>query len=542
MEKYVITNFTSGMATNTATNMTTSMTSSPKTKVVIAGGGTAGWMSAAALCKLLHKNVEVTLIESEQIGTVGVGEATIPPIRTFHKLLGINEQQLMKATHATFKLGIEFESWRDTPNNDFSQKQNRNINSYIHSFGITGKECWAGEFHHFWLHGLTKGINTPFGDYCYELQAAKQNKFSLPSQQLPQGINYAYHLDAGRYADFLKAFCQSDAKTGVKNAVNRINATITGVNLNPVNGHIDSLTLDNGQTIAGDLFIDCTGFKGLFIEKALHTGFDDWSHYLPCDSAVALQTESDGPLLPYTRSIAHQSGWQWRIPLQHRVGNGLVYCSRYLNDEQAIETLKNNVKGHAITQPRVIKFQTGRRRKGWQKNCVAMGLASGFIEPLESTSIHLIMTAIIRLLRLFPFNGIEQSLIDEYNQKLDSELNSIRDFIVLHYHVTNRQDTPFWRHCQQMEIPASLKHKIELFRNTGRVFLDDGDIFRVDSWVQVMLGQGLTPKHYHRITDTMSDKEFKQFMSGILTQVNQGVSRLPSHEQFVSNYCLATDD
>lgn len=516
------------------------MTTVKKTQVVIAGGGTAGWMNAAALCKLLHRNVEVTLIESEQIGTVGVGEATIPPIRTFHKLLGINEQELMKATHATFKLGIEFESWHKPPNSEFTQQQNRQLNSYIHSFGITGKECWAGEFHHFWLHGLNKGINVPFGDYCYELQAAKQNKFALPSQQMPQGINYAYHLDAGRYADFLRQFCQSDNKTGIKNAVNHVKGTISGVNLNPVNGHIDSLTLDDGQIIAGDLFIDCTGFKGLLIEKALHTGYDDWSHYLPCDSAVAVQTESEGPLLPYTRSIAHQSGWQWRIPLQHRVGNGLVYCSRYLNDEQATKTLLNHVQGHTINQPRVIKFQTGRRRKGWHKNCVAMGLASGFIEPLESTSIHLIMTAIIRLMRLFPFNGIEQSLIDEYNQKLDSELNSIRDFIILHYHVTARKDTPFWRHCQQMEIPASLKHKIELFKQTGRVFLDDGDIFRVDSWVQVMLGQGLTPKQYHHITDTMSDGEFKQFMNGIHTQVNQAVSRLPSHQQFVDSYCLVT--
>ena len=489
-------------------------------KVVIAGGGTAGWMAAAALAKLLGKHLDITLIESDEIGTVGVGEATIPPIRTFHRLLGINEQEMMRETQATFKLGIGFENWGNINDN------------YIHSFGITGKECWAGEFHHFWLHGLQKGHSADFGDYCFELQAARAGKFAL-SPNHP--INYAYHLDATKYAKFLRHFCETKLPEG--SAVNRIEGKIVDVVLNQTNGFIQSVTLNSGQVIEGDLFIDCTGFRGLLIEQALHTGYDDWSHWLPCDSAVAVQTKSTGPALPYTRSIAHDSGWQWRIPLQNRVGNGLVYCSRYMSDAQATDKLLSNIEGDTLNEPRVLKFKTGRRRKGWNKNCVALGLSSGFIEPLESTSIHLIMTGIIRLMRLFPFGGIEQTFIDEYNTKLKTELESIRDFIVLHYNVTNRQDSGFWRHCKQLDIPDSLAHKISLFKQTGRVFLDDGDIFRVDSWVQVMLGQGLMPQQYHHIAQTMSDDELSKFLNGLREQVNKAVESLPQHQTFVDRYC-----
>jgi len=492
-------------------------------KVVIAGGGTAGWMTAAALSKLLGKNLDITLVESDEISTIGVGEATIPPIRTFHKLLGINEQELMKATQATFKLGIGFENWGQKDDN------------YIHSFGMTGKECWAGEFHHFWLHGKQKGIASDFGDYCLELQAAKAGKFAL-SQQTP--LNFAYHLDATLYAKYLRSFCEKSDKT--PNGVNRVEGKITQVKKHTGTGNISALKLETGQIIEGDLFIDCTGFIGLLIEKALHTGYEDWSHWLPCDSAVAVQTKSVSPAIPYTRSIAHDSGWQWRIPLQHRVGNGLVFCSRYISDNEAIDTLLSNIEGETINQPRVIKFKTGRRRKGWNKNCIALGLASGFIEPLESTSIHLIMTGIIRLMRLFPFDGITQACIDEYNSKLTSELNSIRDFIVLHYKVTNREDSQFWQHCKNMEIPESLQHKIDLFKETGRVFLDDGDIFRVDSWTQVMLGQGLMPKQYHQIAQVMSDNEFKQFLASLKSSVDNAVEQLPNHQEFIDKYCPAS--
>ncbi|WP_440877134.1 tryptophan halogenase family protein [Thalassotalea sp. PLHSN55] len=483
--------------------------------VVIAGGGTAGWMAAAALAKLIGKSINVTLVESDAIGTVGVGEATIPPIKTFHKLLGINEQEVMRATHATFKLGIKFEDWKQV-NSD-----------YIHSFGVTGKECWAGEFHHFWLDSLNRGIDSKFGDYCFELQAAKAGKFAL-DQQAP--LNFAYHLDATLYAEYLKGFSQ---KLGVK----RIEGKISEVTKDSETGNIASLTLASGEQVSGDLFIDCTGFAGLLIEQALHTGYDDWSHWLPCDSAIAVQTKSIAPAVPYTRSIAHPSGWQWQIPLQNRVGNGLVYCSKYMSDDEALDTLLTNISGETITEPRVIKFKTGRRRKGWNKNCVALGLSSGFIEPLESTSIHLIMSGIIRLLRLFPFNGLEQSLIDEYNSKLDSELNAVRDFIILHYKVTNRDDSKFWQHCASAEIPESLQHKIQLFKETGRVFLDDGDVFRVDSWTQVMFGQGLHPKQYHQIANIMNDKELNNFLSGLKNAISTAVERLPEHSEFLDKYC-----
>lgn len=485
--------------------------------VVIAGGGTAGWMAAAALSKLIGKPIKITLVESDEIGTVGVGEATIPPLKTFHKLLGINEQEMMRRTQATFKLGIQFEHW------------GAQGDEYIHSFGITGKECWAGEFHHFWLHGLRNGHNQPFGDYCFELQAAKQKKFAL-SEQLP--INYAYHFDATKYAQYLREFSENLG-------VIRQEGKIAKVIKHPESGHIQQLILADGSHVAGDLFIDCTGFKGLLIEQALHTGYEDWSHVLPCDSAIAVQTAAVETPRPYTRSIARDGGWQWRIPLQNRVGNGLVYCSKYVSDEQAKATLLDNIEGELLNEPRIIKFKTGRRRKGWNKNCIALGLASGFIEPLESTSIHLIMSGIIRLLRLFPFEGINESIIKEYNSKLDSEINAVKDFIILHYKATERNDSEFWNYCRQMEVPESLAHKIQLFKDSGRVFLDDGDIFRVDSWTQVMLGQRIMPTQYHQVANIMNDKELDHFLNSLRHSIAQAVDKLPSHQSFVSQYCAS---
>lgn len=486
--------------------------------VVIAGGGTAGWMAAAALSKLVGKNIKVTLIESDDIATVGVGEATIPPIRTFHKLLGINEQAFMKATQASFKLGISFENW--------GQKDT----DYIHSFGMTGKECWAGEFHHFWLHSLSLGLESEFGHFCYELQAAKQGKFAFNPQN---PINYAFHMDASHYALFLREFSEG---LGVK----RLEGKITRVNTSVETGYIESVSLEDNTSIAGDFFIDCTGFRGLLIEQALHTGYEDWSHLLPCDSAIAVQTKAvSDDIKPYTRAIAHDAGWQWQIPLQQRIGNGLVYCSRYLTDADAKQLLLDNIQGETLTEPKVIKFKTGRRRKGWNKNCLALGLASGFVEPLESTSIHLIMSGVIRFMRLFPFNGITEQAINEYNKQLKSEIENIRDFIVLHYKATDRTDSEFWRHCKGMEVPDTLAHKISLFKQTGRVFLDDGDIFRVDSWVQVMLGQGVMPKQYHLIASLMTDDELSRFLTNIKQQISQRVAKLPTHKTFLQQYCPA---
>lgn len=486
-------------------------------RVVIAGGGTAGWMAAAALSKLIGKQLDIALVESDDIPTVGVGEATIPTILTINRLLQIPEPEFLQATQGTFKLGIEFENWR---------KQGHR---YIHSFGDTGQGCWAAGFHHFWLKGMEQGISSDYGEYCPELKAAEQSKFAIQSQKK---LNYAYHLDAGLYGRFLR-------KIAEQHGVRRIEGKISDVQCNTDDGYIQSLRLESGQVVEGDLFVDCTGFRALLIEQALDSGFDDWSHWLPCDSSLAVQTESVGEAVPYTRSIARCSGWQWRIPLQHRVGNGFVYSSKYLSDDKAEQILLDNVEGAPITKPRPIKFRTGQRKQYWNKNCIALGLSSGFIEPLESTSIHLIQNGIMWLLLMFPFQGITKSVVNEYNEKLRREADCIRDFIILHYHVTERDDTDFWNYCREMSIPDSLQHRIDLFRETGRVFKPQDDVFAENSWVQVMMGQGITPEQYHPIVDMMSDVELKSFLQTIENNAKSLVSQLPSHADFVAHYCKA---
>ena len=416
-------------------------------KVVVAGGGTAGWVAAAALSKRLQGLIEVVLIESEEIGTVGVGESTVPPVQLFHNLLGIDEQEFMKATDATFKLAISFENWGQTGD------------QYFHPFGVTGKGSFLTDFQHYYLHGLTLGVDAPFGDYCYELQAAKQHKFGKTDKS---NINYAYHLDAGRYARFLRKFSEDLGAVRIEGKIAQVQQH--------VNGDIRSLVLESGQEITGDLFIDCTGFRALLIEQTLNTGYDHWDHWLPCNKAVVVQTEPGPNIHPYTRAIAHDSGWQWKIPLQHRGGNGLVYASDYLSDEKAKQRLLDGLEAPALFEPRVLSYQTGRRKKFWNKNCVAIGLSSGFIEPLESTSIFLFMSGIIRLLRLFPFNGVTPALMDEYNQQSITEVEKIRDFIILHYHQTERSDSPFWDYCRTMSIPDTLAHRIELFKESAHAF------------------------------------------------------------------------
>ena len=483
-------------------------------KVVIAGGGTAGWMAAAALSKLLGKTLDITLIESDEIGTVGVGEATIPTLITLHELLQIKEQDFVSAVKGTFKLGISFENWRDVGED------------YIHSFGYTGKDCWAAGFQHFWLKGQKLGISEEYGEYCPEWAAAKDNRFAvLPNQAL----NYAYHFDASLYAKFLRGIAEENGAT-------RQEGKIRTVEQHPETGFITGVTLESGQLVEGDFFVDCTGFRGLLIEQTLHTGYDDWSHWLPADSAVAVQTESVAPPIPYTRSIAHEAGWQWRIPLQHRVGNGMVFCSKFWSDDEATDKLLGNVEGPTVTDPRVIKFTTGSRRKHWNKNCVAMGLASGFMEPLESTSIHLAQRAVIRLMQMFPYDGVRQPDVEEFNNQMKFEIENIRDFIVLHYHVTNRRDTKFWRHCSSMPIPDSLQHRIDLFKQAGRVFKVPTELFGENSWTQVMLGQGLMPEQYHPIVNMMDDDELKVFLSGIHGSVGNLVRQLPDHQRFIDHY------
>ncbi len=489
----------------------------PIKKIVIAGGGTAGWMAAALLSKTMGKVLDITLVESEEIGTVGVGEATIPPLVTYLRLLKMKEQDFMAATQATFKLGISFENWKDAGE------------KYFHSFGTTGTDQWTAGFQHFWLKDRERGSKIDYGDYCLELVAAREGKFGhLPKQ----GLNYAFHLDATLFAKLLRQF-------GEKLGVRRIEGKIQAIDTHPENGFVQSLKMESGQVVEGDLFIDCTGFRGLLIEQTLKTGYEDWTHWLPCDSALALQTESMIEPVPYTRAIAHSAGWQWRIPLQHRVGNGLVFSSGYMSEGEAREHLLKNIVGGHLGKPRLLKFVTGRRLKNWNRNVVALGLASGFVEPLESTSIHLIQQGMIRLMQLFPHEGIKQSDVDEYNKHSQSEIEYIRDFIILHYKVTNRQDTPFWRHCKDLDIPESLADRIRLFRETGRVFRVREDLFQENSWIQVMLGQGIMPEQFHQITNVMSDDELTRFMTGIRSRVQSTVSKLPGHQAYVDQYCKA---
>ncbi len=481
-------------------------------KVVIAGGGTAGWMTAAAVAKLMGKNLDIVLVESDAIATIGVGEATIPTLVFFNRLLDIKEPEFLAATQGTYKLGIRFENWRDIGED------------YMHAFGTTGKDCWACGFQHFWMRGRELGISGDFGDYCLERRAAEAMKFAhLPDN----GLNYAFHLDACLYAGFLRKFSE---QYGAK----RIEGKIDKVTTHAQTGFIESLTLASGKVVAGDFFIDCTGLRALLIEQALDTGFESWSHWLPCDSAVAVQTGSVRKPVPYTRSIARDSGWQWRIPLQHRVGNGLVYCSRYMEDERARAVLLENVEGGILTEPLLIKFRAGRRLKQWNKNCLAVGLSSGFLEPLESTSIHLIQQNIVRFLRMFPGGGINRCEVEEFNRQANFDIERIRDFIILHYKVTNRTDSPFWRYCRSMEIPETLGEKIDMFKKTGHVYRQGNELF-VDSWQQVMLGQGLEPDRYHPLVDTMTERELADFLRHIKSNVDRTVEGLPQHDAYLAS-------
>ncbi len=490
----------------------------PVRRVIIAGGGTAGWMVAAGLSKSLGKLLDIKLIESDEIGTVGVGEATIPTLMNFHHVMEINEQEFMAETMATFKLGISFENWRNVGED------------YIHSFGVTGTDHWTAGFQHFWHKGRERGLAGDYGDYCLELKASLENKFAhLPKN----GMNYAYHMDAGRYAKFLRKFSE-------RFGVQRIEGKISEVRKDLNTGDIRALRLDSGAELEGDLFIDCTGFRALLIGETMGVGYDDWSHWLFNDSAVALQTKSVGDAIPLTRAIAHDAGWQWRIPLQHRVGNGIVYSSRHMADDDAIRHLQANVQGEALMTPRVIRFKPGQRKQTWKNNVVAIGLASGFLEPIESTSIHLIQRGILRLLQMFPQDGISQADIAEYNKQADAEISHIRDFIIAHYCVTNRRDTPYWRAAAEMAIPPSLQHRIDLFRETGRVFRLSNELFAENSWIQVLLGQGIHPASHHQSADLMGDEELRRFLGGISTSIDHTVAQLPSHQRYVEQYCSGT--
>ncbi|GHH23651.1 tryptophan halogenase [Sphingomonas glacialis] len=490
------------------------MIASPR-RIVVAGGGTAGWMAAAAIARTMGRTAEVTLIESDAIGTVGVGESTIPPLVTYNRLLGIGEADFMRATQATFKLGILFDGWKD------------GTDRYFHSFGTTGQDHWSAGFQHFWMNGRERGHDAAYDAYCLELVAAMEGKFAhLPDERM----NYAYQLDSSLYSQFLRRMAEGDG-------TRRIEGKIARVALDGETGDVAALHLESGVVVEGDLFLDCTGFRALLIEQALHAGYDDWSHFLPCDSAIAVQTENVRPPVPYTRAMAHDAGWQWRIPLQHRTGNGIVYCSRYLDRDAALERLLGNVEGTVLTEPNNIRFVTGARRRQWHRNVVAIGLSGGFMEPLESTSIHLIQRAILRLIRMMPGGGISPRDVAEFNDQQFADMEQIRDFLILHYKATNRRDSPFWRQCAAMEVPESLAQKIALFRETGRVFRRNEELFAENSWVQVMLGQGIEPAAYHPIADKLPDEELARFLGKLRENVARTVAGLPSHADYVAQYC-----
>jgi tryptophan halogenase len=490
-----------------------------KTKVIVAGGGTAGWLTAYSLVTRLGKLLDITLVESDQIGTVGVGEATIPTMRTFHGLIGIDEKEFMAATQATFKLGIQFDNW------------GQQGDSFFHSFGEIGQRSWMAEFHEFWMEAKAQGFGGSLDEYCLELKAAKANKFSTMAGKKP--VNFAYHMNATAYAAYLRG---KSEKAGVK----RIEGRIKHVQ-NDEAGNISSLLLEDGKPVLGDVFIDCTGFRGLLIGDNLDVGYEDWSHWLAADSAIAVQTQAVEAPRPYTRAIAHSAGWQWRIPLQNRVGNGIVYASQFLSDDEAQDTLLANLTGQTITEPRQLRFKTGRRKKAWHKNCIAIGLSSGFLEPLESTSIHLVTTAILRLMKLFPFGGNTTMLAEQFNREAQLELETVRDFVILHYHQTQRNDSAFWDHYRSMAVPDSLVHRMAMFRENGYAWPDDVGLFRVDSWVQVMMGQGLMPKQHHGAGGVLPTDGLKQQMMTLRNMIDNSVSQMPAHGDFIQSYCPAQD-
>jgi tryptophan 7-halogenase len=490
----------------------------PVKKIVIAGGGTAGWNTAAALSKHLGEPLEITLVESEEIGTVGVGEATFPSILAFHRLLELDEREFVRATKATFKLGISFENWGGLGDR------------YLHAFGNIGRSTWMGDFQHYWLAAQEYGMTGEIGDFCFEHQAARAGRFAMSRTV---NINYAYHFDAGLYAAHLRRL--SEAR-----GVRRIEGKIARVEQDPESGFVTALIMESGVKVSGDLFVDCSGFRGLLIEQTLKTGYDDYSRWLRTDSAVAVQTASSGDIPPYTRSIARECGWQWKIPLQHRVGNGLVYCSDHISADEARHTLVRNLDGEPLFEPRPIRFKAGRRLKSWNKNVVSIGLASGFIEPLESTSIHLIHIGVTRLLQLFPFSGIRGTLVNRYNDQMRLDYERIRDFIILHYKVTEREDTPFWRDCRNMEVPDSLAERIELFRDSAVAYQTTDEMFRVASWIQIMLGQRLHPRSYHHMGRMLGRERLRNALETLKANIAAGVARMPMHKDFLAEFCAGT--
>ena len=493
-------------------------------KIAIVGGGTAGWMTAAALAKILGPGyAEITLIESDEIGTVGVGEATIPQIRTFNTMLGLDEDEFIRRTQGTFKLGIQFRDW------------GRIGDRYFHPFGPFGVDMEGVSFHAFWLRLNQQGDSSSISEYSLQAMAAERGKFMRPidaGRSPLSKIAYAFHFDAGLYARYLREYSEG-------RGVTRLEGRIVDVALRGEDGFVERLTLDDGRTVEADLFIDCSGFRGLLIEGALATGYDDWSHWLPADRAVAVPCERVEDPAPFTRSTARAAGWQWRIPLQHRTGNGYVFSSRFIDEADATADLLSQLDGKALAEPRTLRFTTGRRRKSWNRNVVALGLASGFIEPLESTSIHMVQSGIANLLAMFPTKAFEQAETDRFNRVVAYEAERIRDFIILHYNATQRTDTAFWNYVRTMPVPDSLLEKYEIFRSRGRVFRENEELFNDTSWFAVMIGQNVAPASYDPVADVLTVDETRRRLAQTAEAIRNSADYMPSHAAFIAEHCSA---
>jgi len=494
-------------------------------KIVIVGGGTAGWMTAAAFTRYLDRaSCEIRLVESDQIMTVGVGEATIPAIRVFNDRLGIDEIDFMRNTNASFKLGIQFENWAQQGD------------AYIHAFGYYGQPVNDVGFHHYWLKLRQHGDHTPINEYNMPHVACDLGRFRHPVDDPASVLSryfYAFHFDATLYAQYLRGWSE-------QRGVRRTEGKVVDFTLDGESGHIRSIRLESGEQIEAELFVDCSGFRGLLIEQALKTGYQDWSQYLPCNSAFAVSTayrDEQTPIPPFTRARALQAGWQWRIPLQNRSGDGHVFCDRYISHDEAAATLLENIEGRALGEPRLLRFTTGMRKKTWNRNCVSIGLSGGFLEPLESTSIYLIQTAILKFISCFPDRDFGAAGIDEYNRQMTDKYEEARDFLILHYHATRRDDTPFWNDCRTMKIPEELAHRMKLFRARGFVSFKESELFVEHNWLAVMIGQGVLPQRYDPRVDAMGLEQVQQLLEQTRSTIRREVEALPVHARALADYC-----
>ncbi len=490
-------------------------------RVVIVGGGTAGWMAAAVLIRTMAAHLEVCVVESDAIGPIGVGEATIPQIRNVNTFLGIEEDAMLRASGGTFKLAIEFNDWL------------RLGHSYLHAFGEVGLPLGALPFQHYWLRSRADSAAPDLWAYSLNAAAARGHRMARMERvgQTPiGGIKYAFHFDAKLYGQMLRRYAEQRGAT-------RTEGRVVEVKLRAEDGFIEAVVLESGARIEGDLFVDCSGFRALLIEGALKSGFEDWREWLPCDRAVATTAASAAAVRPFTQATARPAGWQWRIPQQHRSGDGHVYCSEFMSDDEATAILLAGLEGPALSEPHIIRISTGVRRRLWVRNCVAIGLAAGFIEPLESTAIHLAQSGINRLLALFPDAGFDPAIAEEYNRKMREEYEQVRDFVVLHYRATERRDTPFWRHCAALPAPPGLARKLAIFRATGQIFREGDELFTEQSWLQVLLGQGILPKRYHPAADDLPQGQLQEFLDTIRNVIATAVERMPAHERFIAEHC-----